>query len=136
MMTTEYEYLTDNDIAALQAEAAYYDQVAQEQAAAPQPQRIFIVEAKNHHLALAAKHIEEYENRINADRKFSDIVDRQAYEDRAYKQAMMHAAYAQADAATRQAAALESLCEFAGELIGSADLVSALMQWSYRQRAG
>lgn len=134
-MTPDYEYLTDNDIAALQAEAAYYDQLAQEQAAAPQPQRIFIVEAKNHHLALAAKHIEEYDERTKTDRKVDTPV-RQLFEDRAYKRAMMHAAYAQADAAARQAAALESLCEFAGELIGSADLVNALMQWSYRQKAG
>ena len=96
-----------------------------------------VEKVQNHHLAKCAKHIEGYENRINQkDGRFSDVVDRQVFEDREYKRAMMHAAYAQADAQTRQAEALESLLEFAGDLIGRTDLVDTLIQWGYRQRTG
>lgn len=131
-----YNWEPPVDHSALEAEAAYYDQLAQEQAAAPQPQRTFTMEPKTHHLALARDYINQYEHRINQDNFYGNFEDRLRYEDAAYKQAIMHAAYAQADAATRQAVALESLCEYAGELIGAADLVNALMQWSFRQRAG
>lgn len=72
-----------------------------------------IMKAQNHHLALAAKHIDNYEERINLNGPYSS--ERKLYEDRAYKKAMMHAAYAQAEAATRQAEALESILELAQE---------------------
>jgi len=131
-MHTEYEYLTDNDVAALQAEAAYYDEVAQQPArptlsSKPEP-------LDTHHLKLARRHMAEYEQRINDDRiRFSDIVDRQVYEDRAYKRAMLHAALAAAQAQTRQAEVAESFLEFVAELIDKTDLVNSLLQWGYKQ---
>ncbi len=99
--------------------------------------KTLVIKAQNHHLALATKYINQYEERINDDRsRFSDIIDRQVYEDRAYKQAMMHIGLAQAEAATRQAEALESILEFAADLVGKTDIVEALLQWSEQQRAG
>lgn len=80
----------------------------------PQPRRTIVEKAQNHHLALAAKHIEEYDQRTRLDKNVDTPV-RQLFEDRAYKRAMMHAAFAQAQAATRQAEALESLLELAQE---------------------
>jgi hypothetical protein len=101
---------------------------AKSQAAKPEP-------AENEHLKMARAHMEEYTRRINADTRFSDILDRQVYEDRAYHLCMMHAAYAQAEAATRQAEVMESLLEFASEVIARTDLIDGLMQWSCQQRA-
>ena len=89
-----------------------------------------------HHLKMARKYMGEYEHSINGDRnRFSDIVDRQVYEDRSYKQAMMHAAIAQAEATTLQAEVAESMLEFVADLVGGTDLVNALLHWSYRQKA-
>lgn len=91
--------------------------------------------AQNHHLAMCAKHMNNYDDRTNINNGMSGNA-RQAWEDIAYKRAMMHAAYAQADAQTRQAEALESLLEFVGDLIGATDLIDSLTQWGYGQRAG
>lgn len=98
--------------------------------------KTIVEQAQNHHLALCAKHIQGYEERINSDKRFSDIVDRQVFEDREYKRAMMHGVYAQAEAATRQAEVMESLLETVVELIGGTDLIDALLQWGYKQKAG
>lgn len=116
MMTTEYEYLTnaDDDDIALPPEK-------------PEP-------PETHHLKMARRCMAEYEHRINDDRiRFSDIVDRQVYEDRAYKRAMLHAALAAAQAQTRQAEVAESFLEFVAELIDKTDLVNSLLQWGYKQ---
>lgn len=114
-MTTEYEYLTnaDEDDIALPPEK-------------PEP-------PETHHLKMARKYMDEYARRIDSERRFSDIVDRQVYEDRAYKQAIMHAAIAQAEAATRQAEVAESMLEFVAELIDKTGLVNSLLQWGYKQ---
>lgn len=58
------------------------------------------------HLCLANQFINDYDHRINQDNAPRDLTMRQLYEDRAYKQAMMHAAYAQAEAMTEMAAML------------------------------
>lgn len=117
MMTTEYELLTDTD---------------DEQDTAPLPEKS--EPSETHHLKAARRYMAEYEQRINDDRvRFTDIADRQVYEDRAYKQAMMHAAIAQAEAATRQAEVAESMLEFVAELIDKTDLVNSLLQWGYKQ---
>ena len=110
MMTTDYELLTNTD---------------DEQDTAPPPEKPEPPET--HHLKMARRCMAEYEQRINDDRvRFSDIVDRQVYEDRAYKQAIMHAAIAQAEVA-------ESMLEFVAELIDKTDLVNSLLQWGYKQ---
>ena len=132
-MHTEYEYLADNDVAALQAEAAYYDEVAQ-QPARPTPSTKSEL-PETHHLKLARRYTDEYEKRINTS-KHATWDSQRDWEDRAYKLAMMNAALAQAEAATRQAEVAESMLEFAAELVGGTDLVNTLLQIGYRQRAG
>lgn len=65
-------------------------------------------------LTEAKKQIDDYDNRANSDSAIRDERDalcRLMYEDRAYKRAMMQAAIAQAEAATRQAAALERIAD-------------------------
>lgn len=122
-----------------EAGAAYYDQLAQEPAVAPKPQRTIIMEAQNHHLALAQRHADEYERMIYRAPYAGDLTDiaaQQATEDRSYKLAVLNASLAQAEAQTRQAEVMETLIEFASDLIGRTDLVNALMQWSYQQRVG
>jgi hypothetical protein len=109
MMTTDYERLASQNT---------------------EPAKPAMVEFVPDYLKLAQRHMDDYERRINADSFRGDILERQAWEDRAYKLAMLNAAYASAEAATRQAAVLESLCEFAG------DIVDVLVQWDCRQRAG
>ncbi len=139
-MHTDYELQVEteddwkkHDHADHEAGAAYYDEVAQQSSltppATPEP-------LDTHHLKAARRYMAEYEQRINDDRiRFSDISDRQVYEDRAFKQAMMHAAIATAEAQTRQAEVAESMLEFAAELVGGTDLVNTLIQIGYRQRA-
>lgn len=91
----------------------------------------------NHHLKLARQQMEEYEHRINNSGLNSHAPsERQFYEDRAYKRAMMHAAYAQAEAATRQAEVMEDFLEFFADVVGRTDLIDALLQWGYRQKTG
>jgi hypothetical protein len=134
MMTNEYEYVADNwkrhDTQDHEANAAFYDEVAQTKAAKP-----FEYPATNH-LALAQRHMEDYERRINADNFRGDMLDRQVWEDRAYKLAMLNANYAQAEAATRQAEVMESLLEFVADFVGNTNITDALLQWGYRQKAG
>lgn len=43
---------------------------------------------------------------------------------------------AQAEAATRQAEVLESLLEFAADIMSNTDIVNGLLRWSYGQRTG
>lgn len=65
-------------------------------------------------LKLAATHAAEYEQRINQGGYYS-LEEHVLVEDRAYKQAMLHAAIAQAEALTRLAEVAETLLE-AGQL--------------------
>jgi hypothetical protein len=88
---------------------------------------------ETNHLKLAHQYMEKYEHRINQDSSHSTTEDRQAWEDRAYKQAMMHAAYASAEAATRQAEVAESFLEFMSEFVSKTDLTDALIRWSHHQ---
>lgn len=120
-----------------EAHAAYYDQLAQEQAAAPdQPSHDKPAPTDSQHLRAARDWMAAYESRINQENFRGDAHDRQLYEDRAYKQAMMHATYASAEAATRQAEVAESLLDYVADLMGGTNLLDAIMQWSYRQKAG
>ena len=127
MMTTDYEYMVNNqDQAQAERMAETYNNGTG---------KMVVEKVQNHHLAKCAKHIEGYEDRITNTR-YNEWATQQIWEDREYKRAMMHAAYAQAEAQTRQAEALESLLEFCGDLIGRTDLVDTLIQWGYRQRTG
>jgi len=69
-------------------------------------------------LKLAATHAAEYEQRINQSGYYS-LEEHVLVEDRAYKQAMLHAAIAQAEALTRLAEVAETMLE-AGQLERSA----------------
>lgn len=138
-MHTDYEAQDENeddwkkyDHADHEAGAAYYDEVAQTQGRVAPP--VTPEPLDTHHLKLARRYMAEYEQRINDDRTyFSDTAERHAYEDSAYKQAMMHAAIAAAEAQTRQAEVAESMLEFVAELIDKTDIVNALRQWGYKQ---
>lgn len=89
--------------------------------------------ADNYHLQMAYTYLVEFENRINSERPMRDIEARQAYENRSYKRAMLHAVIAAAQAQTRQAEVAESFLEFVAELIDKTDLVNSLLQWGYKQ---
>ena len=134
-MHTEYEYMVsqqEDNMSTFEGypgTGGFYDPapISDEAPTHPEP-------SETHHLKAARRHMAEFEHRINDDRvRFSDIVDRQVYEDRAYKQAIMHAAIAQAEAATRQAEVAESMLEFVAELIDKTGLVNSLLQWGYKQ---
>lgn len=94
------------------AEAAYYDQVAQGQTgAAIEDSKPVMVNGElqqTDHLHLARKHMNDYANRIDTD-FWGSITDRGIWEDLAYKQAMMHAAIAQAEALQQIAHALTEI---------------------------
>lgn len=62
-------------------------------------------------LTEARQHLEQYQNRIDNDNYRGDLESRTRWEDASYKQSMMHAAIAQAEAADRLALALERLAE-------------------------
>lgn len=49
------------------------------------------------------------------------------------QRAIMYAVLASAEAATRQAIAIEDMQEFLGEFIGGTNLVSALLAWGQGQ---
>lgn len=119
MMTTAYEqaieFLGSNG-------ATIRAQSTQEPTTAPEP-------GETHHLVAARRNIEEYKKCLGTwGRDESAMVARDL--------AMMHAAYANAEAATRQAEVAESMLEFVADLVGGTDLVNALLQWSYRQKTG
>lgn len=60
-------------------------------------------------LAAARVHNDEYQRRINLDGFQGDMTDRMIWEDRAYQQAMMQAAIAQAEALEQIATLLQSM---------------------------
>lgn len=122
-MHTEYEAQEQydwkkHDHTDHEAGAAYYDEVAQTQSSVTPPPAAPET-PDTYHLEMAREHMENYT---------------QVSSERYYHLAMMHAAIATAEAQTRQAEVAESMLEFAAELIGKTDIVSALLQWGYNQR--
>lgn len=119
MMTTAYEHAVETLIAKPTNGNGTHS--------APMPTTPEPLETK--HLQLAKQAIADYEQEIsNFGRNETALIARD--------EAMMHAAYANAEAATRQAKVAESMLEFVADLVGRTDLVDALLQWSYRQTAG
>lgn len=125
MMTTAYEHAVETLTAKPTSSNGTNGNGAH---VAPTPATPEPLETK--HLQLANQAIADYEQQIDIYEQRSEaaLIARD--------RAMMHAAYANAEAATRQAEVAESMLEFVGDFVGRTDLVDALLQWSYRQKAG
>lgn len=82
-----------------------------------------------HYLRLAREHMATYEAIMSDDIVVRDEIE--AHEQMRVAQA--YAALAAAEAATRQAAVMESLLEFAAEFVGGTNLTAALLAWGERK---
>ncbi|MCC6457846.1 MAG: hypothetical protein IT328_23015 [Caldilineaceae bacterium] len=87
------------------------------------------------HLRMARVCMDAWQGSVYQDKRTGDPVERQRYEDVAYKNAMLHACIAQAEAATRQAEVMEQMLESVAEFVDKTKLIDSLVQWGERQGA-
>lgn len=80
-------------------------------------------------LSEARRQLDQYIDRINQDNFYGNLEERTRYEDAAYKRGMLSAAIASAEAATRQAEAMERIANF----LGSCN-IDDVLQWIANRR--